>query len=126
MEFAELLASTVGAVARAQEELDAYTLRRKEEYESAPPGSLAVPPLWFTFNQVAVELEMSATVAESRIAAPGGAQERTAGLHCRTVDPTMVGLYGYQASAGVRVRLLMGPSGPLPIKAPGNGDHPST
>ena len=114
VEFGELLASTVGAVARAQEELDAFTLRRRREYEATPEGEVAVPPLWFTFNQVAVELEMSATVA-------GGAQDGEAGagrLLCRTLDPTMVGLYGYQASAGVRVRLMMGPAGPLSIRPP--------
>lgn len=120
VEFGELLASTVGAVARAQEELDAYTLRRSREYEATPAGQFAVPPLWFTFNQVAVDLEMSATVA-------GGAQDGEAGagrLLCRTLNPTMVGLYGYQASAGVRVRLTMGPAGPLSIRPPA-ADEPA-
>lgn len=120
VEFGELLASTVGAVARAQEELDAYTLRRTREYEATPAGEFAVPPLWFTFNQVAVDLEMSATVA-------GGAQDGEAGagrLLCRTLNPTMVGLYGYQASAGVRVRLTMGPAGPLTIRPPA-ADEPA-
>lgn len=114
VEFGELLASTVGAVARAQEELDAYTLRRTREFRDTPEGEFAVPPLWFTFNQVAVDLEMSATVA-------GGAKDGEAGagrLLCRTLNPTMVGLYGYQASAGVRVRLTMGPAGPLSIRPP--------
>jgi hypothetical protein len=117
VEFSELLSSTVGAVARAQQELDAYTMERKREYEATPAGELAVPPLWFTFNQVAVELELSATVA-------GGAQSGEAGpgqLLCRTTDPTMVGLYGYQASAGLRVRLSIGPRGPLTIRPPEDG-----
>lgn len=110
VEFGELLASTVGAVAEAQARLDDLTLERTRLYEAAPPGSLAAPPLWFTFNQVAVDLEMSATVAGGA----GGGQ-----LFCRTADPTMVGLYGYEASAGVKVRLLMGPRGPLQIKDAG-------
>jgi hypothetical protein len=109
VEFGELLSSTVGAVARAQRELDDQTLERSREYEAAPEGSLAVPPLWFTFNQVALELEMSATVA--------GGQSGGGRLLCRTADPTMVGLYGYEASAGIRVRLLMGPRGPAQIKS---------
>ena len=108
VEFGELLATTVGAVAQAQDQLDAFTLARTREYQAAPDGSLAVPPLWFTFNQVALELEMSATVAGGNT---GGGR-----LMCRTADPTMVGLYGYEASAGVRVKLLMGPRGPLTIK----------
>jgi hypothetical protein len=108
VEFGELLRSTVGAVARAQQELDDHTMVRSREYAAAPDGTLAVPPLWFAFNQVSLELEMSATVA-------GG---NTGGGHllCRTADPTMVGLYGYEASAGVRVRLLMGPRSALHIK----------
>lgn len=108
VEFGELLASTVGAVVRAQRELDDFTLARTREYEAAPAGSMAVPPLWFAFNQVALDLEMSASVA--------GGQTGDGRLFCRTADPTMVGLYGYEASAGVRVRLLMGPRGPLTIK----------
>ena len=108
VEFGRLLSATVESVADAQARLDDFTLARTREYEAAPEGSLAVPPLWFTFHQVAVELEMSATVA--------GGQTGDGRLFCRTADPTMVGLYGYEASAGVRVRLLMGPRGPLTIK----------
>jgi hypothetical protein len=108
VEFGELLATTVGAVAQAQDQLDEYTRLRTEAYRAAPDGSVAVPPLWFAFNQVALELEMSATVAGGNT---GGGR-----LMCRTADPTMVGLYGHEASAGVRVKLLMGPRGPLTIK----------
>lgn len=104
VEFGQLLASTVDAVARAQQALDERTQAQAQAYAQAPEGTLAVPPLWFGFEQVAVELEMSATVA--------GGHGGDGGLLCRTADPTMVGLYGYQASAGVRVRLLMGPRAP--------------
>jgi hypothetical protein len=108
VEFGSLLTTTVAAVQQAQQELDDRTLQRSREYRALPDGELAVPPLWFAFNQVALELEMSATVA-------GGATG-DGRLFCRTADPTMVGLYGYEASAGVKVRLLMGPRGPLTIK----------
>jgi hypothetical protein len=108
VEFGDLLAATVGAVARAQEALDQSTEARARAYRQAPDGELAVPPLWFAFDRVALELEMSATAAGR--ATGGGGQ-----LFCRIADPTMVGLYGHQASAGVRVRLLMGPRGPLAI-----------
>ncbi|HYR12360.1 MAG TPA: hypothetical protein VEQ60_31525 [Longimicrobium sp.] len=108
VEFDALLQSTVGAVQQAQQRLDDYTAQRTREYQALPDGSLVPPPLWFTFSEVAMELEMSATVAGGLT---GGGR-----LLCRTADPTMVGLYGYEASAGVRVRLLMGPRGPLPIK----------
>jgi hypothetical protein len=113
VEFGQLLSTTVGAVAQAQQQMDDIALERTRAYQAAPEGSLAVPPLWFTFNQVALELEMSATVAGGNT---GGGR-----LLCRTADPTMVGLYGYEASAGVRVRLLMGPRGPLQIKDADSG-----
>ena len=111
-EIVDMKVTTVGAVMRAQEELDDYTLARRRDYDAAADGELAVPPLWFTFQRVAMELEMSATVA--------GGQTGDGRLFCRTADPTMVGLYGYGASAGVKVRLLMGPNG-LPIIKDGDG-----
>ena len=119
IEFGDLLAHTVGAVVSAQERLDAYTLQRRQAYEQAPDGSLALPPLWYAFQNVALDLELSASVVETSAAPPGGtvAPGAPASLLCRTVDPATVGLYGYQATAGVRVRLLMGPQGPVPVKA---------
>ncbi|HVG08602.1 MAG TPA: hypothetical protein VNM67_12915 [Thermoanaerobaculia bacterium] len=45
---------------------------------------------------------MSASVAGSR-------------LLCRTLDPGSVGLYGYQASSGLRVRLVLTPRS-LPVR----------
>jgi hypothetical protein len=113
VDFGELLAQTVGAVAQAQDQLDQFTLARSQAYQAAPEGSQAVPPLWFTFHQVALELELSATVAGGNT---GGGR-----LLCRTADPTMVGLYGYEASAGVRVKLLMAPRGPLTLKDADDG-----
>ncbi|HEX6747719.1 MAG TPA: hypothetical protein VF092_10550 [Longimicrobium sp.] len=111
VEFGRLLSATVDAVALAQEQLDLRTEERARAFQAAEDGTLAVPPLWFAFNRVALELEMSATVA--------GGQTGDGRLFCRTADATMVGLYGYEASAGVRVRLLMGPRGPLTIKDAG-------
>ena len=118
--FGDLLATTIGAVVQAQEQLDAYTLRQRDAYESTPPGVLGLPPVSYVFNAVAVELELSATVS-------GAAEADGSGpvLLCRTLNPTMVGLYGYQASAGVRVRLLMEPRGPLPIRVPAPSDPPT-
>lgn len=121
IEFGDLLAHTVGAVVSAQERLDAYTLQRRQAYEEAPDGSLALPPLWYAFHNVALDLELSASVVEASAAPAGGTAAippgAPASLLCRTVDPAMVGLYGYQATVGIRVRLLMGPQGPVPIKA---------
>lgn len=114
VELGQLLANTIGAVVQAQERLDAYTQTRKAAYEAAEAGSLALPPLWYLFNHVDVEMELSASVAPSPL--PGDPSESAPHLFCRTLEPTMVSLYGYQASAGLRVRVQMAPQGAVPIK----------
>ncbi|MBI5550034.1 MAG: hypothetical protein HY911_00910 [Desulfobacterales bacterium] len=115
VELGQLLANTIGAVVQAQERLDTYSLARREAYEEAPAGSLALPPLWYVFNKVDVQMELSATVEPWPL--PGDAQSSGPHLFCRTLEPTMVSLYGYQASAGLSVRVQMTPQGAMPIKA---------
>jgi hypothetical protein len=105
VELGELLSGTVGAVVRAQEELDEHAQRRLEEIEGGAPGHPVLPPLAYTFTNVALELEMTASVAGSR-------------LLCQTLDPGNVGLYGYQASSGLRVRLVLAPRS-LPVRRAG-------
>lgn len=114
VELGQLLANTIGSVVQAQERLDAYTLARKEAYKAAEAGSLALPPLWYLFNRVDVEMELSASVAQAPL--PGESRKTAPHLFCRTLEPTMVSLYGYQASAGLRVRVQMVPQGVVPIK----------
>jgi hypothetical protein len=114
VELGDLLANTIGAVVQAQERLDAYTLARKETFEAAPAGSLALPPLWYLFNQVSVEMELSASVGA--VARPGEPAAAAPHLLCRTLEPTAVSLYGYQAAAGLKVRVQMVPQGAVPIK----------
>ncbi len=115
VELGCLLANTIGSVVQAQERLDAYTLTRKQAYEAAPEGALALPPLWYLFSEVEVEIAMSATVGAWPL--PGDDPESVPHLFCRTVEPTMVSLYGYQASAGLNVRVRMTPQGAVPIKS---------
>lgn len=108
IELGRLLSTTIESVVQAQEKLDEYTLRRAREFEAAEPGSLAIPPLWFTFREVAVEIELAASVA--RI---GDATSHADAPHlvCRLLNPTSVGLFGYQASSGLRVRVSVAPQG---------------
>ena len=116
-ELSDLLVTTVQAVVKSQETLDDYTRRRQEEYNAAPEGELAIPPLWYAISDVAVELELSASVTEERVVGPDGVETLRSRLNCKTLNPLSVGLFGYQASAGLRVRLQLGPRGVLPIKA---------
>jgi hypothetical protein len=129
VELGNLLATTIGSVVEAQERMDDYTLRRKQEFEQSPDWDLALPPLWYVFDKVAVEVELSATIRSSQPLPPRlergssggslvrGSEERpNPRLFCHTLNPTMVSLYGYQASAGLKIRLQFGPRGVLPLK----------
>lgn len=108
VELGELLANTIGAVVQAQEELDAYSSRRQQAFENTAEGELVLPPLWYTFSAVDIELELAATVA--KLEDTGSARMLT-----RTLDPTSVGLHGYAASSGLRVRVRVEPKGFMPM-----------
>ena len=111
VELGGLLASTVGAIVEAQQLMDNFALERKREVEEAPGEESPLPPLWFVFDKVAIEVELSATIRaeeEETLTSPPGARAQSR-LFCRTLNPTSVSLYGYQASAGLKVRLQLGP-----------------
>lgn len=111
VELGGLLASTVGAIVEAQRLMDNFALERKREAEEAPGEESPLPPLWFVFDKVAIEVELSATVRAEEgqtLTSPPGARTQSR-LFCQTLSPTSVSLYGYQASAGLKVRLQLGP-----------------
>jgi hypothetical protein len=104
-ELGTLVAGAVEAVVRAQASLDEQARQRTEEYLEAPAGSLALPPLWYAFQSVSIEIQLSAAVRE---VATGTS------LVCRTVNPATVGLYGYEAASGMTVRVVIAPNGAIP------------
>jgi hypothetical protein len=110
VQLGDLLATTLGAVAQAQDRLDAHALARREAYEAAAADAARLPPLWYTVRSVAVELELSAALTTSAQRLPGAEAQ----LLCRTLDPTVVSLFGFRAAAGLRVRLIAGPREPEP------------
>ena len=116
VDLSDLLVTTVDAVIQSQEKLDAYNRRQQEIFDATPEGELAVPPLWFAITNVAVELELSASVAQQRVVDDQGGERFRSRLICKTLNPLAVGLFGYQASAGLKVRLQLGPGGVMPIK----------
>ena len=120
VELGELAAGAVRAIVAAQESLDEEARRRAEIYLEAPAGTLALPPLWYGFESVVLELQVSAAV----VARPG--RDGSAGPHllCRTANPTTVALYGYQAAAGLTVRFAVTPNGAIPTK-PATPEVPS-
>ncbi len=112
-ELGDLLCGLVRAIMQAQDTLDQHASQLATQYVDVPDGTLAIPPVWYAVKDATVELEMSASFQNTK-------------LQCRLVNPSSVGLYGYSASAGARVRLIVGPSGVVPIHtAEQEPDHAS-
>jgi hypothetical protein len=111
--LAALLAEAVGGVVQAQRRLDADALQRVTQFVATPQGDLALPPLWFTFQEAILTLEMSASITrvEPRTAqsasTPGQVQ-----LNCRLLNPAAVSLFGYTAASGLKVSLRLAPKDP--------------
>jgi len=115
VELGNLLSNSIADVVRAQEKLDLYTAQRQQAYQDAEPGQFALPPVWYLFRRVSLEMELSASVATVALS-DNADEEGQPHLVCRTLEPSMVSLYGYQASSGMRVRVEMEPQGFVPIK----------
>jgi hypothetical protein len=114
IELAELVAGAVRALVDAQAALDEQARGRAEEYLHTPAGTLALPPVWYSFRDVAFELEMSASVRR---------HDEGSRLFCRTLNPVGVGLFGYQASSGMRVRMVLSRNGFIPVKPPDSNEE---
>jgi hypothetical protein len=105
------MGAAVSGVLEAQRRLDTDALDRVTQYVSTPQGGLALPPLWYTFSDVTLMLEMAATVTrvEARSANSTSADAREVRLDCRLVNPAAVSLFGYTASSGLKVALRLTP-----------------
>ena len=110
-ELGVLLAGAVRAVASAQDVLDEHARARAEEYLAAAPGSLVVPPLWYAFDAVSLDIQVSTEVRRSAATADVPAQTQ---LVCRTLNPITAGLFGYTASTGTRIRVALAPQRLVP------------
>ena len=111
VELGELLASTVVSVAEAQEGLDRHATARLDAMERGDADAPRVPPLWYTFTDVSLEVALSASVQRATANAP-------AQLMSRPVDPRNVSLVGYQASSSLVVRVRLAPRGTMPDVTP--------
>ena len=99
----KLLVGLVRSIAEAQDTLDADAAHRAAQKIETPSGIVELPPLWHTITNAAVEIQLSAAISES-------------GFLCRLVNPNSVSLFGYEASAGMRVRLQIAPHGAPAVK----------
>ncbi len=108
IELGQLLANTIESVVSAQEKMDDYTERRRQHYEDTPRGQFALPPLYYVFNRVQLDLELEARVDTSWMGQPR--------MLANTLNPATVALHGREASASLRVSIEMTPKGFVPVK----------
>ena len=101
-----LLVHAVEGVVAAQRVLDEDALARVTGFVQTPQGDLVLPPLWFTFREAKLTLEMAATVSRVRTRSAGSNAVR---LDCRLLNPAAVSLYGYAASSGIKLELTLAP-----------------
>ena len=113
-ELGELLAGAVRAVVEAQGLLDDHARAGARAFADEPVGGLALPPLWFAFDAVSIEIEMSAEIVR-RATTAGPPSSR---LVCRTVNPFTAGVFGYSAATGTRVRVDLAPQRVVPSVPP--------
>lgn len=117
VDLADLLGSAVSAVVRAQRELDDYAESRVDGFANAPPDVPVLPPLWHIVRRASVEVELTASVRE-----PGpGAGAR---ILCRPISAVEATLYGREATASLRVGLVIEPNGTAILRTPPPADAP--
>ena len=114
-ELGALLAGAVRAVVDAQDRLDEHARERAAAYAVAEPGTFAVPPLWYAFDAVGIDIELSTEVVRTGSADGGPARTE---LMCRTVNPVTAGVYGYAAASGTKVSVTLAPQRVLPTPTP--------
>ncbi len=111
--LAALLAEAVDGVVQAQRRLDQDAQERVTRYVATPQGGVALPPLWFGFSEVTLQLELAASVTRITTAsipeANGGTPRSGVRLDCRLVNPAAVSLFGYRAASGFKVSLTLAP-----------------
>lgn len=106
-----LLAEAVAGVVQAQRVLDADASSRVQTYFEAAQGETVLPPLWFSFGQVKLELEMSSAIVRPKAPRAGAVPDVKGDVQLmgRMLNPTTVCLFGYAASSGLRVTLTLEP-----------------
>ena len=121
-ELGALLAGTVRAVVDAQDVLDDHARQLASEYAAAEPGTLALPPLWYAFDSVGIDIDLSTEVVRT-VLVPGGAPQTQ--LVCRTLNPVTAGVFGYSASTGTHIHVTVTPQRVVPTALPASEEEPT-
>lgn len=103
-ELGEILAGVVRDVLAAQDSLDEHAQQAKARALATPHGAIVIPPLWYTFSDVTVEVELAARLER---------HDGRGRLACRTCSRAITSLYGRAAATDIRVRLQLAPQGIL-------------
>jgi hypothetical protein len=105
-----VLAEAVAGVVQAQRRLDEDAVNRATQYVETPQGELTLPPLWYTFSEVKLELEMAAAMTRTSARTGTAAeQEGSVRFDCRLLNPAAVSLFGHAASSGFKVSMTLAP-----------------
>ena len=121
-ELGALLAGTVRAVVDAQDVLDDHARQLASAYAAAEPGTLALPPLWYAFDSVGIDIDLSTEVVRT-VVAPGQAPQTQ--LVCRTLNPVTAGVFGYSASTGTHIHVTLAPQRVVPAALPTSEEVPT-
>ncbi len=103
-----VLAEAVAGVVQAQARLDTDAVHRATQYLETPQGELTLPPLWYTFTEVKLDLEMSAAMTRTSTGSTPG-EAGGVRFDCRLLNPAAVSLFGHAASSGFKVSLTLAP-----------------
>jgi len=120
-ELGALLAGTVRAVVDAQDVLDDHARQLASEYAAAEPGTLVLPPLWYVFDSVGIDIDLSTEVVRTVVTSGEAPQTQ---LLVRTLNPVTAGVFGYSASTGTRVHLTLTPQRVVPTALPASEEVP--
>lgn len=120
-ELGALLAGTVRAVVDAQDVLDDHARQLAQEYAAAEPGTLVLPPLWYAFDSVGIDIDLSTEVVRTVVTAGEAPQTQ---LLVRTLNPVTAGVFGYSASTGTHVHLTLTPQRVVPTALPASEEVP--
>ncbi|TVZ41725.1 hypothetical protein P886_1073 [Alteromonadaceae bacterium 2753L.S.0a.02] len=100
--LADLLNTTVDALLDAQDKLDEYATTRSRRFQEVPPGEPVLPPLWFNFDNIDLELSLLASVQNVRV----NNQDRAEFL-AATAKEADLALYGSAVQTGLTLRMSL-------------------
>lgn len=98
--IADLFSDLVDGLVSAQKSLDEQALEQRERFLLGPQGTLHVPPMWFHFRRVKIDLEVRGLTVE---------KQGSPSLTCRLIDSVTSNLIETDASLRSRISIAIEP-----------------